>query len=388
MLSWEYPPRIVGGISRHVEGLSKALVEDGNEVHVVTLDFPNTPLYEQADDIHIHRVPVEIAAPSFHTWVLLFNHFFEKKIGQIAHRFGSPDIVHIHDWLTVPAGVAAKHLLRKPLVMTFHSTEAMRSHGTRSSESDVVSGLEWWGAYESAYIVTVSNSMKRHLTSIFGLPPSKIEVIYNAIDISKFQSDVDRDAVRRRLDIDLDEKLVTAVGRLTWQKGFDNLVKAFPKILKKEPNAKLVIVGDGYMRGELEELTRKNGVSGRVILKGFVDDSELVQVMKSSDVVVVSSRFEPFGIVALETMAAGVPVAASGVDGLLEIVEHEKNGLLFDPNNIDDIAKAVVRILADRTLAERLSANAGEKVKMFNWGDMAEKTMQVYCKAAEDARFE
>src|SRR5205823_508001 len=146
MLSWEFPPRIVGGIARHVEGISKELCARGHEVHVVTLDFPGSPAYERAGtSMHVHRVPVEVPAPTFHTWVLAFNHFFEKKVGQIAYTFGKPDIVHAHDWLTVASGVACKHLLRCPMIMTFHSTEVARSGGSTSPESTMVNALEWWG---------------------------------------------------------------------------------------------------------------------------------------------------------------------------------------------------------------------------------------------------
>src|SRR5215472_888662 len=135
MLSWEFPPRIIGGLARHVDGLSRALASLGHEVHVITLDFPNAPNESQEGSLYVHRIPVDLPAPTFHTWVLLFNHFFEKRAGQIAKQYGRPDILHIHDWLTVSAGVAAKHLLRSPLVMTFHSTEASRSTAARSPES-------------------------------------------------------------------------------------------------------------------------------------------------------------------------------------------------------------------------------------------------------------
>ena len=154
MLTWEYPPRIIGGIARHVEGLSRELSKQ-HEVHVVTLDFPGSPSYEKIGLLHIHRVQVEVPSPTFHSWVLMFNHFFEKRIGQIAHAYGAPDVIHVHDWLTVTSGVAAKHMLRRPLVMTFHSTEVKRSSGSMSPESNLVNGLEWWGSFESAKVITI-----------------------------------------------------------------------------------------------------------------------------------------------------------------------------------------------------------------------------------------
>ncbi len=388
LLSWEFPPRIIGGISRHVEGLSQALAKVGNEVHIVTLDFPNTAPYEYLDGCHIHRVPVEIPAPNFHSWVLLFNNAFERKIGNISRSFGKPDIIHSHDWLTVPAGIGAKHLLRRPLVMTFHSTESMRSSGSTSPESVMVHSLEWWGAFESTYVITVSKFMKSHIVSIFGLPSSKVETIYNAIDLSRFDINIDKGDVRKRWGVGVDEKLVTSVGRLTWQKGFDNLIRAFPKVLKEKPGCRLMIMGDGYMRLELEKLTRTLGIGDKVIFTGFVNDGELLASMKAADLMVIPSRFEPFGMVALEGMAAGVPVVVSGIDGLSEIVEQGVDGLYVNQNDVDDISQVIIKALSDDSLRDKLAVNARKRVKQFSLDVMAHKTMTAYERAIEDVKFE
>ena len=387
MLTWEFPPRIIGGIARHVEGLSRELSKQ-HEVHVVTLDFPGSPSYEQVGSLHVHRIPVELPAPTFHTWVLMFNHFFEKRVGQLAHSFGPPDVVHVHDWLTVTAGVAVKHLLRRPLIMTFHSTEVKRSLGSTSPESSLVNGLEWWGSFESTKVITISNSMVNHLKSQFQIPASKITPIYNAVDTDKFGAAVDRRAVRERWNVKAGEQLVTAVGRLTSQKGFDNLVRAFPLVVRKRPNAKLLIVGEGYMRKELEDVARDEEVDNRTTFAGFVSDQDLVAALRSSDAVAIPSRFEPFGITALEAMAAGAPLAVSRVDGLAEIVENGVDGLQFEPDDINGMADSIVRILSDGDLARRLAASGREKAKRYNWSSAAERTLEVYSAAIGEARYE
>ena len=388
MLSWEFPPRIIGGISRHVEGLSQALAKVGNEVHVITLDFPNTAPYEYLDGYHIHRVPVEVPSPTFHTWVLLFNNAFERKIGDISRKFGKPDIIHSHDWLTVPAGIASKHLLRTPMVMTFHSTERMRSSGSTAPESVMVHSLEWWGAFESTYVITVSKFMKSHVVPTFNLPSNKVRTIYNAIDLSKFDQSIDKGDVRKRWGVGVDEKLVTTVGRLTWQKGFDNLIKAFPTVLKEKPNSRLMIIGDGYMRLELENLTHTLGIRDKVIFTGFVNDTELLADMKAADLMVIPSRFEPFGMVALEGMASGVPVVVSGIEGLSEIVEQGVDGLYVNQNDVNDISQVVIKALSDDSLRERLASNAKERVKQFSWDAISRKTLTTYQGAIEDVKFE
>ena len=387
ILSWEFPPRLVGGLSRHVDGISRELTGLGNEVHVVTLDFPGSPPLEQRGSLYIHRVPVEVPAPTFHTWVLLFNHFFEKKMGQIANAFGKPDVVHVHDWLTVPAGVASKHLLRAPLVMTFHSTEAARSSGSRSLESTLVNGLEWWGSFEASRIIAVSGWMKEHVTQTFKLPMEKVDAIHNGLDLSMFTGQHDNATARANFQVEPDDLLVTTVGRMTAQKGFDDLLRAFPLVLQSIPKARLLLIGDGYMRGELEALAKKEGVAARTKFTGFIEDKQLVEALKSSDAVVIPSRFEPFGITALEAMAAGAPLVVTRVGGLAEIVDDGVDGLEVEPENPRSIADGLVRVLSDRKMAAQLAVSAAEKVKSYTWRSAAEATMRVYQRAIGDARY-
>ncbi len=388
MLSWEYPPRIIGGLARHVEGLSRALASLGHEVHVITLDFPGAPYEESDGSLFIHRVAVDLPAPTFHTWVLLFNHFFEKRTGQLVKQYGRPDIVHVHDWLTVSGGVAAKHLLRVPLVMTFHSTESSRSSNSRSPESSLVDGLEWWGSFEAARVIAVSGWMKSEVVSRFKTPQQKVVEIPNAVDVTKFERPVDVEATRIKWGVRPGERLITAVGRLTSQKGFDDLIKAYSQIRRLIPDSRLLVMGDGYMRGELEALAEAEQVRGATTFAGFVGDADLVDAIKSSDVVAVPSRFEPFGIIALEAMAAGVPVLVSRVGGLAEIVKDEVDGLQVEPNSPSSIANATVRLLSEREFASKLAARAREKVKAYNWESSARRTLEAYEAAIGETRFE
>jgi len=388
MLSWEYPPRIIGGLARHVEGLSKALASMGHEVHVVTLDFPSAPYEVEEGSLYIHRVAVDVPAPTFHSWVLLFNHFFEKRLGQLARKFGVPDVVHVHDWLTVSGGVAAKHLLRAPLVMTFHSTEASRSSNSPSPESAMVRGLEWWGSFESARIIAVSGWMRSEVVSMFKVPDEKVKQIPNAVDPQKFEAPVDTQAVRSKWKVKEGERLITAVGRLTSQKGFDDLIRAYPLIRRAIPASKLLIVGDGYMRGELEALAEREGVRESVTFAGFVSETDLVGALRSSDVVAVPSRFEPFGIIALEAMSAGAPLVVSRVGGLAEIVEDHVDGIEVEPNSPVSLADATIRVLSDRALSARLAEKGMEKAKAYGWNSAAKKTLETYREAVAESRYE
>jgi glycogen(starch) synthase len=388
ILCWEYPPRIIGGLARHVEGLSRSLASLGHEVHVITLDFPGAPYEEHEGSLYIHRVPVSVPAPSFHSWVLLFNHFFEKRAGRLAHEFGAPEVIHIHDWLTVPAGVAAKHLLRTPLVMTFHSTEASRSSNSPSAESAMVEGLEWWGSFEAARVIAVSGWMKSEVLTRLKIPEEKVDQIPNAVESLKFEEPVDAKTTRATWNVGEGQKMITAVGRLTPQKGFDDLIRAYPAIRRAVPESRLVIVGEGHMRSELESIAEKENVRDGTTFAGFLSDGELVAVLKRSDVVVVPSRFEPFGIIALEAMAAGAPLVVSRVGGLAEIVEDSVDGIEVEPNNPSAIAAATVRILSDRELAARLATRGEEKAKTYSWENTAKRTLGVYQDAIRGTKYE
>jgi len=383
MLTWEFPPRIVGGIARHCLGLAKALVKENHEVHVVTLDFPGAPEFEEMDGVKVHRVKIELGHPNFITWTFIFNHFMEKRVA-LLNRDVNFDIIHIHDWLTAPVGITSKLYLSKPLISTVHSTEVGRAQGLHSPDSYLIDGLEWWMTYEAERVIVTSNSMKWEIQGHFHLPPEKIDVIPNAIDVTKYQRNVDRESVKRRYGVEPYEKLVLFIGRLVPQKGVEYLIRAVPLILQHNNVAKFIITGDGWSRNYLESLARSTGCSDRIRFLGFVSDSELVELTMSADALVIPSIYEPFGIVALEGMAAGVPVVAVNVGGLAEIVEHDRTGVLVYPRNPESIAWGVNRVLSDPGYSQWLIQNAKRKVReAYSWEAVAKRTIEVYKKACE-----
>ncbi|RLI00988.1 hypothetical protein DRO38_05660, partial [Candidatus Bathyarchaeota archaeon] len=304
IMTWEFPPRIVGGIARHCFGLSKALVKKNCDVHVVTLEFPGAPVFEEIEGVKVHRVKIELGHPNFITWTFIFNHFMEKLVA-ILNREIEFDVIHIHDWLTAPVGIASKYYSNKPLISTVHSIEIGRAQGLNSPDSLLIDGLEWWMTYEAAKVISCSSSMKWELENHFHLPSEKIIVIPNAVDISKYERKVDREAVKRRYGIEPHEKVVLFIGRLVPQKGVEYLLRAIPLILQRYRDVKFVIAGDGWSKDYLEEEARSTGSQDKIRFLGFISDSELTELTISSDVLVVPSVYEPFGIVALEGMAAG-----------------------------------------------------------------------------------
>ena len=378
MLTWEFPPRIVGGIARHCLALSKALAKLGHEVYVVTLEFPGAPLFEDINGIKVYRVLIELGHPNFIIWTFLFNHFMEKKVADLSENIEF-DIIHIHDWLTAKAGISSKHFLNKPLISTIHSTEEGRSRGLHNPDSFLIDGIEWWMTYEARQVIVCSNSVKWEVESHFSLPHDKVTVIPNGIEVSSFNLNINREEVKRRYGIKPNERIILFVGRLVPQKGVDTLIKAAPLIMQQHRDARILIAGDGWSRNYLEELARSMGLGDRIRFLGFISDWELEDLMVTADVLVVPSIYEPFGIVALEGMAAGTPVVATNIGGLSEIIEHDRTGVLVYPEDPGSIAWGINKVLSDPKYADWLVRNARRKVrKAYSWEAIAKRTVEVY----------
>jgi len=382
-LTWEFPPRVVGGIARHCEGLAKALVQQNHEVHLFTLDFPGSPNYEEMHGVKVYRASTELGHPNFLTWVLLFNHFLAKRMADVSQSIDF-DVIHVHDWLAAFSGISFKHYLKKPMVLTVHSTEVGRAQGLHSPDSFSINGIEWWATYEADRVIVCSQSMKNEICGHFNLPLDKVEVIPNAIDPTNYQTSVDRGSVRQRYGVGYGEKLILCVGRLVPQKGIEYFIRAIPSIAKRYPEAKFIIVGEGWSRDILEAEAHASGHGKKIRFTGFASDKEVIDLMTSADVLVVPSVYEPFGIVALEGMATGVPVVASQVGGLSEVIEHDRTGLLVYPRSPESIAWGIDRILSDSDHAKRLTENAKDILhKDYSWEAVAMKTVEVYRKVVE-----
>ena len=382
-LTWEFPPRVVGGIARHCEGLAKAMVKQGHDVHLFTLDFPGSPPYEEMDGIKVYRASTELGHPNFLTWVLLFNHFLAKRMADVSQSVDF-DVIHVHDWLAAFSGISFKHYMKKPMVLTVHSTEVGRAQGLSSPDSFSINGIEWWATYEADRVIVCSQSMKNEICGHFNLPLDKVDVIPNAIDPTKYQTSVDRGAVRQRYGVGYGEKLILCVGRLVPQKGIEYFIRAIPHIAKRYPEAKFIIVGEGWSRDILEAEARASGQGRKIQFTGFASDKEVIDLMTSADVLVVPSVYEPFGIVALEGMTTGVPVVASQVGGLSEVIEHDRTGLFVYPRSPESIAWGIDRILSDPDHAKWLTENAKDILnKDYSWEAVAMKTVDVYRKVVE-----
>lgn len=381
MLSWEYPPLLVGGLGRHVHALATTLAAQGHEVTVVTRHAPGTLREEFAEGVHIvraHDDPPKYPARDgdLTGWAAAFNHSLTRAALRVA-RTGSYDVVHAHDWLVAHAAMTVHEFLDVPLVATIHATEAGRHQGhLPHPHNRTIDEVERWLARSAARVIVCSDYMSREVTRQFDVPPAKIDVVPNGVDALRFRARP-RAVAAARARFAGSAPLVSFAGRLVYEKGVQHLIAAVPRLLESTPDLRVVIAGDGPYRRELEEMAHP-----AVTFAGFLGGHDLTALMAASDCYVVPSIYEPFGMVALEAAAAGTPVAVSHTGGLAEIVTPGTTGVTFTPQNPESLAAAITPVLADRDYARRLARQARHQAQtLYAWPALATRTNTTYLAA-------
>ncbi len=382
MLTWEYPPRIVGGIARVVHDLSHKLVKNGHDVTVVTYKEGDTPEFENDKGVKVYRVENYMIKPNnFTDWIMQLNFTLTAKATQIINEQGKFDCIHAHDWLVAYSAKTLKDSFQIPIVSTIHATEAGRNSGIHDDVQRYINDTEWLLTYESTEVIVNSNYMKCELQRLFGLPFEKINVIPNGININNFNGITKDYDFRRKYAMD-NEKIILYIGRLVYEKGVQHLISAMPKIINGYNDTKLIIGGKGGMYDELREQAKNLGIENKVYFTGYLSSKEVQKMYKCADIAVFPSTYEPFGIVALEAMLAGVPTVVSDIGGLNEIVDHGINGMKSYAGNSNSIADSVLALLYNHQLCNNIVKNAKTKVKQeFNWNKIAQDTFFTYEKA-------
>ena len=380
MLTWEYPPRVVGGISKVVYDLSHKMVKEGNEVTVVTYrDGDNVKYYENDKGVEVYRVDNYMIRPNnFIDWIMQLNFNMITKTNEIINKNGKFDVIHAHDWLVAYSAKSIKESYNIPLISTIHATESGRNSGIHDETQRYINDSEWMLTYESSEVIVNSNYMKNEVQRLFGLPYDKINVIPNGVNLQLFSNvNIDYD-FRRQYAMD-NEKIILYVGRLVYEKGIQNLIAAMPKILDRYHDSKLIICGRGGMIDDLREQVKYLGIDNKVYFAGYCDSKKMQKMYKCADVAVFPSTYEPFGIVAIESMLSGTPTIVSDVGGLNEIVEHGVTGMKSYAGNANSIADSVLALLFDPKLCANISQNAIKKVKEnYNWAKITDNTYYVY----------
>ena len=380
MLTWEYPPRVVGGISKVVYDLSHKMVKEGNEVTVVTYkEGDNVKYYENDKGVEVYRVDNYMIRPNnFIDWIMQLNFNMITKANEIINKNGKFDVIHAHDWLVAYSAKSIKESYNIPLISTIHATESGRNSGIHDETQRYINDSEWMLTYESSEVIVNSNYMKNEVQRLFGLPYDKINVIPNGVNLQLFSNvNIDYD-FRRQYAMD-NEKIILYVGRLVYEKGIQNLIAAMPKVLDRYHDSKLIICGRGGMIDELREQVKYLGIENKVYFAGYCDSKKMQKMYKCADVAVFPSTYEPFGIVAIESMLSGTPTIVSDVGGLNEIIEHGVTGMKSYAGNANSIADSVLSLLFDPKLCFNNSQNAIKKVKEnYNWSKITDSTYYVY----------
>jgi len=390
MLSWEYPPHVVGGLGKHVMELLPAMARrEDVQVHLVTPRWAGGEPQETLGRVMVHRVQPPIVNGDIYTSAWQTNLVLEQYAEKLWQEAGPFDLIHAHDWLAAFAACALKRAHKTPLIATIHATERGRGRGYLSSDmARAIHHVEWWLTYEAWRVIACSEYMASEIRDFFACPADKIDVIPNGVDPMPFQA-----AARESLDAFRamyalpEEQIVFNVGRVVYEKGVHVLVEAVPRVLAQVPIAKFVIAGRGPMLEQLRHRAWELGVGEKILFTGFVSDEDRNRLFALASCAVFPSLYEPFGIVALEAMAAKCPVVVSEVGGLKEVVKHAETGITVYPDNPESLAWGIVHTLARPDWARQRAENAYRMVlELYNWDRIAGLTVEVYRRVVEERR--
>ena len=375
-LGWEFPPHSVGGLGTHSYNIVKTLSEKGVIVNVILpfkehieingvnfLTFESR-LFESMYDISSRKNGKDTAGENA-LYKDVFNEVeeYKNRAVELSSKIDF-DVIQANDWVTGRAAIAIKKNTGKKLIATIHSTEYDRTAG-KPWES--ISKEEKELIDRADTVVTVSRRLKEEIISLYKTDEKKISVIYNAINKEKFN------VIKRSNG----QKIVLYVGRLSVQKGIDNLIKAFSVVAKKNGDALLYIIGEGPELSNLINLSINLELADRIIFLGRVPDEDMEALYSIANVFVMPSVSEPFGIVALEAIASNVPTIVSSQSGVSEVI---RNTLKVDFWDTEQMADLILGLLDYGEINSELSKEAYKELDSITWEKAAEKFIELYKK--------
>lgn len=419
MFGWEYPPHITGGLGTACFGLTKAMVHQGDEVIFVVPKAYGDESNEAARIVNASDVVIDLSSDYYKEyWSNLsyievnsklipyvgmddyFNvinkrvkekeettHLNNKRKYEFTGKYTSTlmdevekyalvaaslakdydyEIIHAHDWLTYKAGIIAKNISGKKLVIHVHATEFDRSG---ENINQAVFDIEKYGMDNADHIVCVSDLTKNIVINRYGQDPNKVSTIYNGAN-SLIYKDI-------QVEKSVKEKVVTFLGRVTFQKGPDYFVEAAAKILKYDKNIRFVMAGSGDMLNRMVALVAKKRISQNFHFTGFLKGDDVTKMFALSDVYVMPSVSEPFGISPLEAMNANVPVVISKQSGVSEVLKY---AIKVDFWDIDAMANAIYSLVHYPALSKMFVKNGKKEVEDIRWENSAQKLRNLYYK--------
>lgn len=366
MIGWGFKERMTGGMDVHITHLVKNLCSLGAEVHLF-LPSSNTP-DQHYPGLTIHSIDLDRHTYSQDILKLIknYNDAIIKKSESLDF-----DMIHSHDWFGVLAAKTISKKREKPWTHTVHSLEHIRCGNDTAKKTDI-SDIEKTGIRKSNTIITVSNLMKNEIQQLFNVNEKKINTVYN------YTSELPRkNQTNSKLDEFKDCQKILCVSRLTFQKGIEHLIYSAKDILKVIPECRFIIVGDGHIRKSLEEFTKILGIYDSFRFSGFVREDELQGYYDNSDIFIMPSPIEPFGIVCLDAIDFNVPVIISENVGAKElfpdcILSHKTR-------SSKSITENILKLLNDKDFSTNLKSKAKNRLsKIDNWNDIAKKVMYIY----------
>lgn len=392
MLGWELPPHNSGGLGVACFQLCRALSKKGADIRFV---LPYTADHSDIDFMTINPahpqdvsevIKAGIAYDSFKyikkngevQWVDLFGQcaMYEEAVGRLAER-ADFDVIHAHDWLTARAGIRAKAVSGKPLVVHLHSIEADRS-GQPGGGNPLVREIESLSLLIADRILAVSQHTKNAIVREYGIPASKIEVVHNHFDPSGLVPESGANAYNYLYEMKKQGyRVVASIGRLTIQKGLPNLLRAFKEVVARAPKTLLLVVGSGEQRNELISTAAEIGIGQNVLFADFQRGKGYRDAYAIADLFVMPSISEPFGLTALEAIGYGTPVLVSRQSGVSEMIT---NALKVDYWDIDELANKITAVVQNDPLRDELHANSLREYLRHSWDHSADKVLHAYNK--------
>lgn len=373
ILTWEYPPNVVGGLSRHVSGLSEHIVQLGHEVHVVTAGNGGLPAFEIINGVFVHRViPLNNQDDDFLSWIAGLNLAMSYKGEQLAAEIKF-DIVHAHDWLVGAAAITLKEVLSTPLLTTIHATEHGRNNGIYNNMQQFIHEKERQLISESDQIIVCSQYMREELLSNFQLSEKKMTIVPNGIE----QGEVMVHSTEIYPFIK-DRKYVFSVGRMVKEKGFETIIEGAQLAKESKKDIYFVIAGKGPMLEKYRKMVSERNLDQYIAFIGYVSDEQRNALLVNSEIAVFPSLYEPFGIVALEAMILSKPTIVSETGGLKGIIMHKQTGMLMVPGDAESLLANIDFLTQSPHNAKEIGEKGRQIVKsLYGWKRVASQTVKV-----------
>ncbi|MFD2371111.1 1,4-alpha-glucan branching protein domain-containing protein [Brevibacillus sp. GCM10020057] len=380
MLTWEFPPHVVGGLGRAVYELARQLVRQGTKVHVLTTAAGAKAGQEMVDGIHVHRLQSDVPGEQtdFLQWVFQLNLAMVDYAEQLLQGGLRVDLIHAHDWLAGWAAMELKQRLSIRLITTIHALEHGRNQGIHTPLQQRIHECERMLTAASDRVIVCSHYMGEEVKRLFGVPHEKMSVIFNGVEAVPANPVNPEPDLRQELSLG-DGPVLFFVGRLVREKGVHLLLEAMARLGTEFPDARLVVAGKGPYLDELRNLANHLWIGEKVRFLGFIDDERRNQLFRLADVAVFPSLYEPFGIVALEAMAHGTPLLVADTGGLREIVRHGENGAMMYAGNVDSLVDQLRWLLKDPDQRRQLAERALKEVQSrYDWEQLARQTVEQY----------